>query len=146
MKERFRLEEIKLFLILIPFINLFNYYLTYIGIRFTTRTVITFAIDTAQGYSAWLIVHLIIVYLDKTMPYERNVLKRILFQITIVLFAGMSVIILLTISIHLIFEGGKPFPVSFFFIRYPHNFRLVPGIEWCLYKHGFLSRVAGQSG
>ena len=114
MKERFRLAEIKLFLVLIPLINLFNYYLTYTDIRFTTRTLITFAIDTAQGYIAWLVTHMIIVYLDKTMPYERNVLKRILFQITIVLFAGMSVIILLTLSIHFIFERGKPIPVSFF--------------------------------
>lgn len=114
MNERFRRTEIKLFLALIPLINLFNYYVTYTDIRFTTRTLITFAIDTAEGYIAWLVVHLIIVRLDKTMPYEGNVLKRILFQIAIVLLAGMSVIILLTLSIHFVFAAGKPIPISFF--------------------------------
>lgn len=114
MNESFRNAEIKLFVLLIPVINLFNYYLTYTDIRLTTRTLITFAIDTAQGYLAWLVVHMIILRLDKAMPYERNVLKRILCQIALTLFAGIFVIVLLTTFLHLLFKGGQPFPVSFF--------------------------------
>jgi hypothetical protein len=114
MNESFRKAEIKLFVLLIPVINLFNYYLTYTDIRFTTRTLITFAIDTAQGYVAWFAIHMIIIRLDKAMPYEKNVLKRILSQILLTLFAGISVIIILTTLIHFLFKAGQPFPVSFF--------------------------------
>ena len=113
MNERFRKAEIRLFVFLIPFINLFNYYLTYNDIRFTFRTVITFAIDTAQGYIAWLVVHSIITHLDKALPFEANLSKRLAVQITLTLFAGLSIIALLTVIIHYSLKGG-PFPLSFF--------------------------------
>jgi hypothetical protein len=113
MNERFRNAEIRLFVFLIPFINLFNYYLTYNDIRFSFRTLITFAIDTAQGYIAWLVVHGIIIHLDKALPFDTNLPKRLAVQITLTLFAGLSTIALLTVIIHYSLKGG-PFPVSFF--------------------------------
>jgi hypothetical protein len=113
MNEKFRIREIRLFTFLIPVINLFNYYLTYNNISFSSRTFITFAIDTAQGYVAWFVVHRIVVYLDKLLPFESNLPKRLLAQITVTLFAGLSIISLLTVTIHFFFKGG-PFPMSFF--------------------------------
>jgi hypothetical protein len=113
MNERFRIAEIRLFVFLIPVINLFNYYLTYSDISWNLRTLITYAIDTVQGYIAWLAVHSIIIYLDKVLPFEASVLKRLVVQITVTLFAGVSVIALLTVFIHNTLKGG-PFPMSFF--------------------------------
>jgi hypothetical protein len=113
MKERLRIVELKLFLILIPVINVFNYYLTYNDIQFSWRTAASFAIDTIQGYAALIAVHLIIIYLDKKLPFDGNLLKRLILQVTSTLFAGMAIIIGSTILIHILVRGG-PFPTSFF--------------------------------
>ena len=60
-------SEIKFFLLLIPIINVFNYYLTYNTISLSWRTLLTFSIDTLEGYAAWAAVHFIILYLDKSI-------------------------------------------------------------------------------
>ena len=108
-----RLIEIRLFLVLVPLINIFNYYLTYNNISFSWRTAITFIIDTMLGYAAWTAVHLIIQYLDKKFPFEKNILRRLLIQITTTLLAGMSIIILLTVIIHYSLKDD-PLPIGFF--------------------------------
>lgn len=106
-------SEIKLFLVLIPLINVFNYYLTYNNISFSWRTLVTFSIDTLEGYAAWAAVHFIILYLDQRLPFQENVLKRLIVQIIITLSTGMFIIIGLTVIIHYAFTDG-PMPVSFF--------------------------------
>ena len=74
MKESKRhASEIKLFLLLIPLINVFNYYLTYNNISLSWRTLLTFSIDTLEGYAAWAAVHFVILYLDQRMPFQENV-------------------------------------------------------------------------
>ena len=114
MKESKRhASEIKLFLLLIPLINVFNYYLTYNNISFSWRTLLTFSIDTLEGYAAWAAVHFIILYLDQRLPFQENVLKRLIIQIVTTLFAGMFIIVVLTVIIHYAFTDG-PIPVSFF--------------------------------
>ena len=88
MKESKRhASEIKLFLLLIPLINVFNYYLTYNNISVSWRTLLTFSIDTLLGYAAWAAVHFIIIYLDQRLPFHENVLKRLTIQIVTTLFS-----------------------------------------------------------
>ncbi len=114
MKESKRYaSEIKLFLLLIPLINAFNYYLTYNNISLSWRTLLTFSIDTIEGYAAWATVHFVILYLDQRLPFHENVLKRLTIQIVTTLFSGMFIIVALTVIIHYAFKGG-PIPVSFF--------------------------------
>jgi hypothetical protein len=96
MRERPKYHDIKFFLIAVAFISAFNYYLTYSNIRFNRMLVVTYTIDTAEGWLAWLAVRSVIIYLDKKMPYRQNVVKRIVSQTLITTIAGMLVIILLT--------------------------------------------------
>ena len=72
--------DVTLFLILIPFISAFNYYLTYSNIQLNGFLVLTFCIDTVQGYIAWWGVRYFILYLDKKTPYEKGFVKRIILQ------------------------------------------------------------------
>src|SRR5688500_1613673 len=106
-------SEIKLFLLLIPLINVFNYYLTYNNISLSWRTLLTFSIDTLEGYAAWAAVHFAILYLDRRMPFHENVLKRLIVQIVTTLFIGMFIIVALTVIIHYAFTD-RPMPGSFF--------------------------------
>src|SRR4051812_27585698 len=87
-------NDIILFLILIPFINALNYYLTYSNISFNTHTLVTFLIDTFDGYAAWLGIRAVIIYLDKRISYETHPLKRILLQLFITSAVGLLIIIL----------------------------------------------------
>jgi hypothetical protein len=105
--------DIKLFLLAIPFINLINYYLTYPHIRLDWHTIITFLLDTLEGYAAWLLTRYIIIQLEKKLPYENGVIKRIAIQTIITLISGVGLIILLTVFINAI-ASDKPVPVSFY--------------------------------
>lgn len=108
-----RLWDIKLFLILIPLINLFNYYLTYTNITLSWHTIIAFCIDTIEGFGAWLLLRYIIFYLDKKMPFEHGPIKRIVVQIIATLLAGLALIILLTELVNKI-ATSKPVPREFY--------------------------------
>ncbi len=105
--------DVVLFLILIPFISAFNYYLTYTNIRPNGFLLLTFSIDTVQGYLAWLGVRYFILYLDKKMPYQKGVLWRIIWQQIGVLFIGLLIISLLTELVSWIAKG-KPAPLNFY--------------------------------
>lgn len=85
-----------LFLVLIPLINIFNYYLTYSNIRLNGFLALTFTIDTLQGYAAWLSVGYLILYYDKVLPYGKKPLQRILIQLISTTLLGLLVISLLT--------------------------------------------------
>lgn len=88
--------DVKLFLVLIPFISAFNYYLTYSDIRFNGHLLATFTIDTVQGYLAWMAVRKLILFLDKKMPYSGRPTRRIIIQVLSTLFLGLFIIIFLT--------------------------------------------------
>ncbi|ELR69007.1 putative two-component response regulator [Fulvivirga imtechensis AK7] len=105
--------DIPLFLALIPFISAFNYYLTYTDIRLSWFLLLTFSIDTVQGYAAWWAVRSIIIYLDKRWPYQQGGLKRIVFQIGATTVIGLLVISVLTELVSWIAKG-KPAQVSFY--------------------------------
>src|SRR6188474_3102479 len=106
-------NDIKFFLIAIAFISAFNYYLTYTNIRFNWFLVLTYTIDTVQGWLAWWAVRSIIIYLDKKLPYTDRPLKRILVQLSVTTIAGLLVIILLTELVSWI-ARGRALPLSFY--------------------------------
>lgn len=84
--------DILVFLLLIPFISAFNYYLTYSNIRFNSFLLLSFSIDTSQGYLAWWMVRSCILYLDAKLPYTSAPLKRIVVQLPLTLFIGLFII------------------------------------------------------
>jgi DNA-binding LytR/AlgR family response regulator len=107
--------DVALFLILIPFISAFNYYLTYTNIQLNGFLILTFTIDTVQGYFAWWGVRAFILYLDKKLPYEKGLVKRIVFQLVSTLLIGLTIISVLTELVSWIAKG-KPAPLHFYAI------------------------------
>jgi hypothetical protein len=107
--------DITLFLILIPFISAINYYLTYSHIRLNYFLVITFVIDTLEGYTAWWTVRYFILWLDRKLPYEKDFAIRIVVQLLGSLTIGLTIISLLTEMVSWIAKG-KPAPLSFYTI------------------------------
>jgi LytTr DNA-binding domain len=107
--------DVALFLILIPFISAFNYYLTYTNIQLNGFLLLTFTIDTVQGYCAWWGVRSFILYLDKKWPYEKGLVKRIVFQLFSTVVIGLFIISVLTELVSLIAKG-KPAPWNFYTI------------------------------
>jgi DNA-binding LytR/AlgR family response regulator len=105
--------DVALFLILIPFISAFNYYLTYSNIQLNGFLLLTFTIDTVQGYCAWWGVRILILYLDQKLPYEKGLLRRIVFQLFSTLIIGLFIISILTEVVSLMAKG-KPAPLSFY--------------------------------
>jgi hypothetical protein len=110
---RLRYPDITLFLVLIPCISAFNYYLTYPVIRWGWYLAFTFAIDTCEGYLAWWAVRSIILYLDQRMPYDSGTTKRIFVQIILTTAIGLVIIILLTELVSWI-VNGKPAVMNFY--------------------------------
>ncbi|MEO7537104.1 MAG: LytTR family DNA-binding domain-containing protein [Ferruginibacter sp.] len=98
----------------IAFISAFNYYLTWHNIRFNWFLILTYTIDTVQGWLAWWLVRTIIIYLDKKLPYGNRPLKRITIQLLVTTAAGLLVIIGLTEVVSLIVRGHTA-PLSFYF-------------------------------
>ena len=107
--------DIGLFLVLIPIISAINYYLTYSNIQFNGFLLLTFTIDTVQGYLAWLAVRKLILYFDKVLPYEKGLLKRLIVQFLITTTVGLLIIILTTEMVSYIAKG-KAAPLDFYTI------------------------------
>lgn len=105
--------DIPLFLVLIPFISAFNYYLTYSNIGLNWFLLLTFTIDTVQGYFAWWGVRAFILYLDQKLPYETGVFRRIAVQFFSTTVIGLTIISLLTELVSWI-ARGKPAPLHFY--------------------------------
>ncbi|WP_437395373.1 LytTR family transcriptional regulator DNA-binding domain-containing protein [Flagellimonas lutimaris] len=102
-----------IFLILIPFINTINYHLTYTNIRWDWYTYTTYLIDTAQGYVAWWIIRVIIRFLDRRLPYDKALMKRLFLQLLLTNIFAQGFIILATVVINEIF-GDHPLPIKFY--------------------------------
>ena len=127
--SRGRYNDVLLFMVLIPFINALNYYLTYPKIEFTSYTLITFIIDTLTGYVEWWIIRSIIIYLDQKMPYGEKPLKRILIQLVSTTIAGLLVIILITETVNRLL-ADHPVPASFY------QFDIFIFIIWIFFVNG----------
>jgi len=107
--------DIPLFLVFIPFISAFNYYLTYSNIQLGWFLLLTFTIDTTQGYLAWWVVRAIILYFDRKWPYETGGARRIVIQFFVTTLTGLLIISLTTELVSLIAKG-EPAPLSFYLI------------------------------
>ncbi|WP_164851313.1 LytTR family DNA-binding domain-containing protein [Larkinella soli] len=105
--------DVPLFLVLIPLISGFNYYLTYSNIRFNGFLLLTFTIDTVQGYLAWLAVRRLILYLDRRLPYRENAFRRIVIQLITTTALGLLIISALTELVSWI-ARGRPAPLHFY--------------------------------
>lgn len=113
MSEQPVYHDKKFFLIAIAFISAFNYYLTYSNIRLNWFLVLTYTIDTVQGWIAWWTVRSIVIHLDKKLPYGDRPLKRILVQLLLTTVAGLLVLIALTEMVSWI-ARGRGVPLSFY--------------------------------
>lgn len=107
--------DVTLFLVLIPFISAINYYLTYSNIHFNGFLLLTFTIDTTQGYLAWWAVRRFILYLDRRLPYDQNLSRRILVQIPGTLVLGLLIISSTTELVSWMAKG-KAAPLNFYSI------------------------------
>jgi len=87
--------------------------LTYVNIRWDWYTYTTYAIDTAQGYVAWWLIRITIKYLDRKLPYHKELIKRIVLQLILTNIIAQGFIILATVVINEIF-GDKPLPIKFY--------------------------------
>lgn len=108
-----RYNDVLLFVVLIPLINALNYYLTYSTISFSAFTLITFLIDTFTGYISWLMVKMVILLLDRKLPYGARPLRRILVQLAATTVTGLLTIILITEGVNGLF-ADHPVPRSFY--------------------------------
>lgn len=113
MEPEQKYHDVKFFLIAIAFISAFNYYLTYTHISFNGFLILTYIIDTVQGWLGWWAARSIVIYLDKKLPYGSRPLKRILVQLLLTTTAGLLVIILLT-ELENWIARSRPVPVSFY--------------------------------
>jgi DNA-binding LytR/AlgR family response regulator len=102
-----------LIVLAVPLINILNYYLTYSSIVWGAHLVITFCIDTLEGYAAWYFARLLIIRFDRTLPWEDNFYKRSLIQFPIVCAAVLTVIISLTEIINFVATDHRV-PTSFY--------------------------------
>jgi uncharacterized membrane protein YvlD (DUF360 family) len=105
--------DIAIFLVAIPLISAFNYYLTYTNIQPGWFLVITFLLDTIQGYAAWWGVRSFILYLDRVWPYGKNPYKRILVQLFATTLIGLIIISVLTEIVSWIAKGRSA-PLNFY--------------------------------
>ena len=110
---KLKYDDTKLFLWLIPCINIINYYLTYNTFSPLWRLIATFTIDTLQGYVAWMVVRYIILWLDKKVSYKADPLKRLIIQLILTLAGGIACIIILTEFVNWL-ASSKPVPLSFY--------------------------------
>jgi DNA-binding LytR/AlgR family response regulator len=110
---RSKYHDVKFFLIAIACISAFNYYLTYNHIRFNGFLILTYSLDTVEGWLAWWAVRSIILYLDRKMPYHENPRRRIIVQVLLTAAAGLAVIISLTELVSWI-ARGRPAVLNFY--------------------------------
>ena len=102
--------DVTLFLVLIPFISAFNYYLTYSNVKLNWWLAFTYTLDTLIGYAAWLAARKIIIQLDNSMPYASNVVKRVITQFLLTTFVGLFIISFLTELSSIIVKGKWAHP------------------------------------
>jgi hypothetical protein len=112
-RRAFYHPDIWVFLIAIPFISAFNYYLTYSNIQFNSFLLLRFTIDTLQGYVAWLLVRWVIFSLDQKIPYKPDFLKRIAIQIITTMIVGLGFLALSTELLSILIKGETA-PLHFY--------------------------------
>lgn len=106
-------NDVLLGLVLIPFINTINYHLTYSNIRWDWYTLTTYLIDTVTGWISWWLMREVVLWMDKLLPYEHGLAKRISLQLLGSNLLILGFIISTTWGINELFGDG-PLPGSFY--------------------------------
>jgi hypothetical protein len=147
-------------LLAIPFIAGVNYYLTYSNIHADSFFIITFVLDTLEGYCAWYAARAIIIYLDGRFHWQQGILKRLAIQIPIVAVTVVGILTVLTELVNAIYRD-EPVDISFytfdiflFFIwsllinsiylgmyLFKVNARAIPEKEFIVSKNGNVQKV-----
>lgn len=107
--------DILIFLLSIPFISAVNYYLTYKNVQLNSWLLITYTIDTTQGYLAWWACRKFIFYLDAHWSYEKGKTLRIIVQFFGVFIIGIFLIVASTELISWIVKGRPAIPSFYAF-------------------------------
>jgi DNA-binding LytR/AlgR family response regulator len=102
-----------LILLIIPFINALNYYLTYSNIRWGSFFFITFTLDTLEGYIAWYAARWAIIKFDRSYPWETHFSKRLFLQLPVVVIIIIAVLTFLTEFVNFV-ATDKPLPLRFY--------------------------------
>ncbi|PSR51891.1 hypothetical protein AHMF7605_28690 [Adhaeribacter arboris] len=104
----------KIFILLvIPLINIVNYYLTYSSIHFNSYLLTTYVIDTLEGYAAWFSARYIILTLDQKFPWELGLIRRLVLQLVTTMLICLGVIVALTELVNFI-VSDQPVKRSFY--------------------------------
>ena len=106
-------KDIKLFMVLIPIINLVNYFITYDNVILNTYFFPTLLVDTLQGYLTWLIIRYIIIRMEKKSPLLNFTFQRLFLQLFYTCLSGLIFIILATEILNTIAKD-KPVPLNFY--------------------------------
>jgi hypothetical protein len=99
--------------LVIPFISALNYYLTYSNVQWGFFLLLTFTLDTLEGYCAWFAARWVVKRLDERMPWETHMKKRLIVQIPIVAVVILGILIILTELVNYI-ARDKPIPTEFY--------------------------------
>tara|TARA_R110001592_G_C13183107_1_gene751161 strand:- start:5438 stop:6253 length:816 start_codon:yes stop_codon:yes gene_type:complete len=108
-------KDIKLFIILIPLINVINYFITYDNIIFNSYFLLTLFIDTVQGYLTWLVIRFIIIKMELRQPLQNFTYKRLFLQIVYTSLGGLFFIIFTTEILNAIVKD-EPVPQNFYYL------------------------------
>lgn len=104
----------KWFIILfVPFANTLNYFLSYTFDRPIERIILTYAIDTVQGYLVVLLIRSTILLLDRKIGYFQNLTYRLTVQILATSFVGL-LFIALTTELVVWIAQAPPIPFRFY--------------------------------
>jgi hypothetical protein len=106
-------RDIKLFIVLIPIINLVNYFITYDNITLNAYFFLTLFIDTLQGYLTWLIIRYVIIKMEKKSPLLNFTIQRLFLQLFFTCLTGLIFIIITTEILNAIAKD-KPVPIIFY--------------------------------
>ena len=122
-------RDVLLGLVLIPVINTINYHLTYSHIRWDWYTAATYAIDTVSGLLSWWIIRAIVLWLDRTMPYEAGIGRRLIAQVLLTNLAVLGFTVLATEGVNALYTD-QPLPSGFY------SFNLFIFFIWILVING----------
>jgi DNA-binding LytR/AlgR family response regulator len=127
-------------LLFVPFANTINYFLTYTFPKPLDRFLLTYSIDTIQGFLSVLIIRSIIIYLDKKIGYFQNIAYRLVIQIFSTSFFGL-LFTSVTTEIICYWDKGTFLPWSFYTLAIPIIFiwiLVVNGVYTGLYFYHHL--------
>lgn len=89
-----RKKDIPVFLIVVPFMTLVDYSITFATIVYDLDFFKTLFMDTMQGYVCWLVIRAIIIRMVKRKVFEHSTWKRLTLQFLLTFIASIAVCII----------------------------------------------------